>query len=62
VGDGRSKGGRASLLGAVRVYEVMPIPSRFSCGGGVFSVVRSGRGSVMGEWGKGEIVYACGVW
>jgi hypothetical protein len=32
---GRSKGGGASLLGAVCVYEVLPIPSKFSCGGGV---------------------------
>jgi hypothetical protein len=35
VSGGRSKGGGASLLGAVSEYEVLPIPSKFSSGGGV---------------------------
>jgi hypothetical protein len=36
VSGGRSNGGGASFLGAVRVYEVLPIPCRFSFGGGVY--------------------------
>jgi hypothetical protein len=35
VCGGRSKGGGASLLGAASVYEVVPIPSKLSYGGGV---------------------------
>jgi hypothetical protein len=35
VGGGCSEGGVASLLGAVRVYEVSPVPSKFSSRGGV---------------------------
>jgi hypothetical protein len=34
MGGGRSKGGGASLFGAVRVYEVLSVPSKnTSCGG-----------------------------
>jgi hypothetical protein len=35
VSGGRSKGGGASFLGAVGVYEILPIPSKFSSCGGV---------------------------
>jgi hypothetical protein len=35
VSGGRSKGRGASLHGSVCVYEVLPVPSKLSCGGGV---------------------------